>query len=479
MATPFQTLLDVELNGERYHALSAPLEQGGARTWTEITVPEQQADPAKEITVDLDDFSQGAGFSFGQMPGVYEIANGWDASAPGKIVTWPRHAVGGSQTTTAAKGWLRYHGGYLWMFRDKYVTKHSPDDTHGGTWAQVNTAADLTGTLAGCITSGKPTRFRGSGVAGTKLYIPTTVAGTPGRFIELTTVASGASADTYTLGPNTAEAQCFTVWRERLVLAELNTIRTCTADPMTIGNWSAAITVGSADYSVTGLATWGPYLIVARPDGLFTLDENLRPVNEIPDIEAVIDSFNGYGMQFADGAIKMPHKLGLINWSPGGYEFIGVEQEGALDGSLSDGWGRYVAVAPYGKYTFFVSSDYTNNKGALGSFQPGQSRKPYTPHIHHTLTSGTYEDLEVLSLASSSPAAYIPTTWSDDSAVGTLTWSSTGSAAAEDGQSATVTFSGSAISHYLKGLDVANGASIVPTDATVVGVKVRIKKSVA
>lgn len=478
--TPILETYDISLDGKAYFALQQG--EGDARQWAEATIPEQEIDAVKEVTVKMENFRQGAGFTWGDvMPGVYEVADGWDASPPDGIVTWGRHATGATQTTVSAKGWYQFHDDYLWMLRHKYVVKYQPDDTHGGTWAQRNTAHDLTTELAAAVVSGRPAKFRGSGVAATKMYIPVTVNGVADRFIELTTVATGSSADTYTLGPAATEAQCFTVWKEKLVLAEANTVRTCSADPMTAGNWSAAVTVGSADFSITAMTTYGPYLICARPDGLYTLDEDLRPVNEVPDVAAVIDLFNGYGIDYVDGSIMMPHKLGLMRWQQGSYDFLSVAKEGGLDGTLSAGWGRIVAVAPYGGHDiFWVSSDYLNSRGYVGVFHPGDKRTPYTPHIHHVLASGTFEDCVVLSLTASAQAALVPITWSSDNAVGTIAWSSPSSGSTEDGAVASAAFAGaSAISEYLKGLNPANGTSWVPTDATVTGIKLRVKKKLA
>jgi hypothetical protein len=68
------------------------------------------------------------------------------------------------------------------------------------------------------------------------------------------------------------------------------------------------------------------------------------------------------------------------------------------------------------------------------------------------------------------------TTFSDDNALGTITWTIPGNAVAEDGASATA-FSTSAgvTTHYLKGLAL-NGVS-VPAGATIQGVEVRAKKA--
>ena len=214
---------------------------------------------------------------------------------------------------------------------------------------------------------------------------------------------------------------------------------------------------------------------MGKADGLHKMDENFVPVNEIPDLSDVIDTYNFVGGEYSNGVLLLPHKLGLIAWAPGGYEPVGPEQEGALDGNRSRGWGRPTAVAPYGKMAFVAFNDYLNDRAVIASLQPAGERQPYTPHVHFEL-EGSVEALKVVSLTSGGAgSAKLLATYSDDSAVGTVSWSNPTNAATEDASYATAVVAGTT-SHYLKGL---NAGATIPDDATITGFVLGIKRGQA
>ena len=67
-----------------------------------------------------------------------------------------------------------------------------------------------------------------------------------------------------------------------------------------------------------------------------------------------------------------------------------------------------------------------------------------------------------------------PSTIVDDGSYGTLTWSNPGNAGASDNSDASVAFSGSGISHYLK---ATNFGFSIPSDSTIDGIVVEIERA--
>jgi len=289
-----------------------------------------------------------------------------------------------------------------------------------------------------------------------------------------TATSTAGTADTWTKGPTGYEAACFYVLQSKLWRAKGNSVYSVSADPMTGGDWSAATEIGDTTKDVNDLSSWDRYLMAGKPDGLFSLDENLQLILEIPDLRAIIDNDNCIGMEYSNGYLLIPHKAGWIRWRPGAWEFVGPEQEGAFEGGISaGGWGRVAGAAPYGKAAYFVINDNYDGVGALGSVLPpaeNGDRKPLVPHLHHQVT-GSFEAVAIVSLSSQPVVPLYPTGGSDDSAAGTISWSNPGNITADDASYATAA---AGTSHYLKG---AFGFAI-PSNATITGVMVEIKRSV-
>ena len=141
--TPRASQQKVDIGGESY--IVADEDQvtqagGGARSWSVTQTPLQDADTSKEFSISLGDFSQGAGFTFATQPGVYDYANGWDASAPGKPGTWARRATGASLPPTVDyQGWILPASTYVYVMRGRFCSKYAMDDTQDAVWPIIET----------------------------------------------------------------------------------------------------------------------------------------------------------------------------------------------------------------------------------------------------------------------------------------------------------------------------------------------------
>lgn len=572
--TPREHLLVAEINGLKY-LVANPSRAGeaGGRAWIEQDREIQEASREQEFSIPITSFDEGAGYPYAKIPNVYDYADGWDASAPGKVATWPLRATGEAFTTTDYLGWCIHHETYFYAARGRYVVKYAIDDSEGAVWPIL----EIHDLGADNVIAGRAAQFAG------KLYVPiydvtndnlerfqelTTVAanvveqqtltttGTPtgGSYtvtfdgkttaaiaynanaaavqaalrlspgLEKVTVAltsgsapnythtvtltgaggalgtasppqftvddsglTGGSSpaitpattvagtvDTWTLGPALILARCFKVWLNKLVRGFGNEVATVSGDPMTAGNWSAEYEVGDSSHDINDLAVYDRYLMVGKTDGLWSFDEGLDTQNELPDLQSSVDDDNCKGMEYSNGYLLVPHKVGLVRWRPGSYEFVGAGQEGDQEGDISRGWGRVAAIAPYGKYAWVIVNDTYHTQGAVTSLQPAKgSRYPTTPHTHHLTAAGeNYEGSIVLASLSQPATPQSPATWSDDNAVGAITWADTGNAEDSDDAYATA---GVGVSHYLKGLDPDFN---VPSDATIRGILVEIERKV-
>lgn len=382
---PFSSEFVAALNGKRYFILTNTRAQGlGGRSWEEELVSEQDV-PAQRLTIQCPSFHEGAGFTFAGAPNVYasagfrpsgtETGGAWDASVPGKLGTWARHGTGTAVVASNTRGFLVAHGGSLYMCRDRYVTKYTINTTAGGTWSISGTDKDFGATKS---VAGKPKSWNG------KLHVPvqTTSSGVLDVFTEITT----GSPDTYVPGPADKKARFFSKLKELLVRGEANGVATCATTPTVAANWSDDLgaglyQVGDPAQNVTDAETWDLFLLVAKADGLWSLDDNFFARNELPDTEQWQASTNGVGMARSAADLFVPHEGGLIKWRPGQWRFIGPEQEGALEGALTP-YGRPVDVIPNGDSFFVVCRDEVNQRGILLSFeQPRGNRGPYVPHM--------------------------------------------------------------------------------------------------
>lgn len=530
-------------------------------------------------------FTDGYGFSFAGGDGaVYEIANGFDASAAGKIKTWPKLATCEAFTDTDYRGWIYqdFTTGYMYVLRGRYAVKYAPNPTPGATWAIVEFHAFPTG----FVVAGKPAVFGGV------LYVPlmTVATGVLERFQALTTVsvttteiqtvvisgtptggtytlsfndglttyttsalvfnASGAAVQaalrllpglqkvtvvttgstpnfthtvTMTAAPsvlgttspptmghtdNTTggthaianattvagvgdqwdrsesgiEASYFCTWVKQdvgpvLVRANANMVDSCAAAPLVAANWGGEQPAGDTTFHITAIATFRRLLYVGRPDGLFSFDETGTVINEIPAISSVVDSNNFVGMVESNGALLCPHKLGLIRYTGAAWAVVGAEEDNHFEGEHSEGWGRPVGVAPYGRQTYVTINDSFNLVSSVVSLtaQTGQgARGPFIPHMHQ-LGTPALEDAAIVAqrVQPLTPLSFLA--FSNDSAVGANDWTNPTYAASDDGQAATCAIVGQ--THYLKALGIVD-PELVPPTSTIRGILVEAKKSI-
>ena len=287
---------------------------------------------------------------------------------------------------------------------------------------------------------------------------------------------SAGAADTWTAGAG-HEARCFTVWQNKLVLADGNFVRTCSTAPTTDANWAPSTDpgyeVGESGREITDLAVYNRFLMVGKVDGLWSFDENLNTNLETADLRDVVDDGNCVGMGYSQGYLLVPHKAGTIRWRPGAWQFVGPEQEGFLEGDKSTGWGRVAGIATYGRYAFIVQNNGYDGRATLSSLQPGERRNPLTPHTHQQEQGAYYEDAAILSTFTQPRPVLSPSTAANDSAVGTVEWQTTDAAEGDADQEYATAEVGT--SQYLKLTGL--GASI-PADATILGVTVEVVRSV-
>ncbi len=158
---------------------------------------------------------------------------------------------------------------------------------------------------------------------------------------------------------------------------------------------------------------------------------------------------------------------------------MGPEQEGALEGDLSRGWGRVANITPYGKVVFYTVNDALHKSGAICSLQPGlRTRAPLIPHMHQEHADSSYEGIAVATSHDEPVTPAPPLTVVNDAAAGTIDWAGLANIAADDGNYATATGTGgdgvSSQSKYLKGTNLARA---LPAGATINGILVRVKRS--
>lgn len=583
--TPQSVERVLQLDGKRYFLATAEQANqvdGVRRSWNVKRVPRQEGDPTQEFTIPLTSFHNGYGYTFSGESGVYEMASGWDLSAPGKAITYPRLTTAEAfDAENDYRGWIYWNSasGYMYILRGRYALKYQPDDT-STEWPIIE--YHRFSSSNNIVVAGRPAEFQG------KLYVPLvdisdpddestnnwheltesnipvdevqvlTQTGSPtgGTFtvsfsydggltsvgqimdwdvsaadmqtqlrsidglqkvtVERTgtttnfvwtvtmtgaqtdlgtssprqftvnsasltggssptvtpTTSTAGTGDKWTQGSSTTTARTFCVWQKPtvgpvLVRADDNKVSTCSTTPTTAANWGTEQEVGDSGSRINGLAVLGRLLFVGKEDGVWSFDETGQAINEIPAIAAIRDPQNCVVMVEHNGYLYISHKLGLIKWRPGSsWGLVGAEQEGLFEGDRSVGWGSVSGLAPYGKYLYQTVNDLYNNIGVIGSLQaPGGQRGSLTPHMHQALDVFV-EDCAIVGITSQPTTGSVPDTWSDDDAVGTISWSDpsnagndTAFASAEEGGT----------THYLKGL---NPAPAVPAGATIDGVKV-------
>ena len=95
-----------------------------------------------------------------------------------------------------------------------------------------------------------------------------------------------------------------------------------TDNPLTLANWSSAITVGDDDVTITDLNASGEKLVVSKEDGLYMGDAaaifpNVAPLPRDPD--------NGTNTLSNGASIFYPHRYGLKHYNGISVEEIGID----------------------------------------------------------------------------------------------------------------------------------------------------------
>ncbi|MGE3463887.1 MAG: hypothetical protein AB7I04_18415 [Pseudomonadales bacterium] len=467
--------LVLQLNGEKYLVLApgrGSYEGGAPRQWNAIHLPDQEAPAAEELTIREDYFSEGAGFTFEGIEGTYERAHRVDATAPGKVGTWPLFTSGEETEAGDYRGWQLFHEGLEYVMRGRYISKFPLDQLQIGVeLAKSGSDKDLG---SGKVVAGRPVSVAG------KVAIPVldTATGLCDTFKLITALGT---PDTYGTPDVALKARCFTVWNEKLVMAEVgNTIRLCdtASDFEDEAQWAPDINgdgyrMAPEGAQINDLVVFGPYLIALTDLGPYYCDEDLRPTPGIPELAGERDDYNGIGGAVSNNAVVFPSRGGFVRWVPDGpWARVGPEMEGALEGDLTPGWGRVAGVANYGGLMFVVSNG-ANGVATLWSFQPPRSKRvPYSIQCHQQEEGVQYEDVAVV-LASAQPLqGYAFGTLSDDDAAGSIAWTNPENAELNDGSSATAL---EGTTHYLKGV---NPNPALPADATLLGVELIVRRSV-
>lgn len=402
---PFETDLVAQLDGESYFVLTRTQAEGvGGRQWAKQFETAQES-PPQRMPIPIPTFHEGSGFTYAGMPSTYEQAgappsgtangSGWDASVVGRLSTWSRHGVGTSVVTTIAKrGWLLQLGQFLYMARGRYLTKYIVNTTAGATWTISGTDRDLG---SANVVPGRPAVWNG------KIYLPSSVSST-GALNVWQQVTQG-SPDTYANGPSGKEATCFRPYKRLLARAQTNGVATCATTPTTAANWSddsgnglynaddPLRGAGDPNTTITDLVEWELYLFAGKEDGVWSYTDDLQTRNELSSLSAQRATENCSPLSVHIRDVLIPHISGLIRWVPGeDWNFNGPEQEGALEGDLTPGWGLCVGTIPYGPMTFAVYKDTVNTRGSIVGLYPGRGQRDPVPHMHVQCTNGYFEN---------------------------------------------------------------------------------------
>lgn len=125
-----------QLAGKGYSLVAQELLDGGKRSWSSQWASDQPA-KAEPFEIELGNQSLGAGITFADAPGSYELADGLDFTPMG-FTTWPKfadlQAVQTQAGTFRSKG--VFIGGFLYVFRAGHVIKY--DVTSSATWNVVS-----------------------------------------------------------------------------------------------------------------------------------------------------------------------------------------------------------------------------------------------------------------------------------------------------------------------------------------------------
>ena len=124
---------------------------------------------------------------------------------------------------------------------------------------------------------------------------------------------NGSSADSSANGPAGKETRAFHPWRNLLARGSVNTIETCATTPTTSGNWAGSLEVSNSSDQIVDLAVYDQNLYVRTTRGLWSIDPNLKPINDLPDLRSIPD-IEGTANTVSNGNLILNHKAGLIRW---------------------------------------------------------------------------------------------------------------------------------------------------------------------
>lgn len=175
---------------------------------------------------------------------------------------------------------------------------------------------------------------------------------------------------------------------QRLVATDTDfTVKHCplTSDPMTSGNWSAAITVGEGVYPVNTLVSTGRHVYLSTPGGVYDLDDLGQTVNLSPYHIDSYSVYSGLACYYSDGAllygaatgidaidISQPGiKQGIANWAMPGAS-VGIPNETPIWGrpcAYTNDSGWVVAAIYNGTDSYIV---YGKKRARLGFPGPGE-----------------------------------------------------------------------------------------------------------
>jgi hypothetical protein len=436
--TPLSGTREQTFDGVPYAILEESLAQqlGGTRRAFDVAPNSlQRAEYREEFEIRLDTFHLGGGYSYAGGGGVYDQANKFDGSVPGRLATWEEHQTGATFTSGDFRGWLVFHNGYLYAFRGVNAVKYEITGEAGATISKIETT-DLSA-LANADASSvvgsfsRPREFKG------KLYIPlvNSSSGAGQRFCELTS-GLGAGTDAFVVATTHIDIQALTLWTHPIdgpviVASNGNLVRLASADPTVTANWTTTgYEVGDSGFDINSIAGYDKLILVGKADGkLYTFDSQGRS-QQIPDVgEGPGSAEDWVGMDTVQGYLLAPHTEGLWRWRPGAGRLVGAAQDGNLDADVTDTWGRYMGLARYGRQTFFTQMNNYAGKGIVGSFLPADQqsafRGPLVPHSHR-IFNFPVEDCVVAgerpAVELDPAAAALADLQASDATVGTVAW---------------------------------------------------------
>ena len=215
-------------------------------------------------------------------------------------------------------------------------------------------------------------------------------------------------------------------------------------DATNAGSWSAGVAFGHTSETFNSFLVADDLLFAFTDRAIYKSDGST--VDEVYTTGYVLDSNGKHAVRAGDGFIYVPYNNELLGFDPLGDTDFGIAYPPAGDGA--EIVGEIVGVT-YSGHVMYLAVKNAAGVTYLMKGSPSQ-------RIWHTwaMTAGSLLLLRT------------PDTWTDDNAVGTITWGTTTKVLVSDNTYATAA---AGTSHYLKGLNLL---SAIPTDATIKGIKV-------